>query len=360
MTFRKYTPVRMFMAAAALAYGIFCAWPVESLTSQEKLRFENEADSFLESLPDGLQDRQANAVMRAISGDYSRLLGVRNSRNKAPQISESVDTAAIMIPSAAGHLIPARLYKPKSPASAALPLLVYCHGGGWTFGSINSCAAICDAIAASGKAMVLAIDYRLAPEHPYPAALDDVADAVSFARRELVANGEPLAVGGDSSGGNLAIACALRLANKAEEQENTQAATDGLIAIYPVIKAEPTDDSSWISYNRTYGLDAPLMEAFNYAYTGNVESIVHNPEVSPGYADADMLRNLPPALIINAGRDILADQGTLFHEALLNAGARSHHETIPGAVHLFATVPGQPAAFDRTVRLIIDYMSSLR
>ena len=105
-----------------------------------------------------------------------------------------------------------RLYSPIN-CDRPLPLLIYLHGGGWTFGSINSCARFCNAIASSGKIKVLAVDYRLAPEHPYPAGLDDCCDAVEFAidnATTLGIDADKISVGGDSSGGNLSIATAIR------------------------------------------------------------------------------------------------------------------------------------------------------
>ena len=71
-----------------------------------------------------------------------------------------------------------RIYEPKDGSAGRLPVLLYLHGGGWTFGSINSCGRFCNAMAASGKMRVIALDYRLAPEHPYPAGLDDCIGAV--------------------------------------------------------------------------------------------------------------------------------------------------------------------------------------
>ncbi len=119
-----------------------------------------QADSFLRAMPDSLQYRQAMAVSRAISGDLTDLVAVRSSRDRHPAVSENVRTR---------ELSPVlRLYEPVSDDGGPLPLLIYLHGGGWTFGSINSCGRFCDAMAATGKMKVMAVEYRLAPENPYP------------------------------------------------------------------------------------------------------------------------------------------------------------------------------------------------
>ena len=115
-----------------------------------------QADGFLQALPDGLQQTQTLAVEKAIAGDNAALMAVRNSRNTRPVLSENVSVRQLSES--------LRLYEP-SGVDGKLPLLVYFHGGGWTFGSLNSCARFCDAVAAMGGVKVLAVDYRLAPEH---------------------------------------------------------------------------------------------------------------------------------------------------------------------------------------------------
>lgn len=303
--------------------------------------YEREADTFLASLPDGMQDRQTVAVSRAIAGDCSQLNSTRASRNKPTPLSAGCKAADILIPSP-GYSMPARVYTPSAPEALSLPVLVYYHGGGWTFGSINSCAALCDSLASTGSMIVVAVDYRLAPEHPYPAPLDDASAAFSYALAHAAEwGGDPakVSVGGDSSGGNLALAVAL----KAISEETAVPAS--IAAIYPVTKAYATPGGSWDGYARSYGLDASLMEAFNRAYTQGDEATSRNPLVSPGDADDAWLAKMPPTLIVSASRDILLDQGRELAGRLHAAGVDVSNPVIPGAVHLFATVAGQPSAF---------------
>ena len=162
-----------------------------------------QADGFLQALPDGLQQTQTLAVEKAIAGDNAALMAVRNSRNTRQTLSENVSVRQLSES--------LRLYEP-SGVDGRLPLLVYFHGGGWTFGSLNSCARFCDAVAAMGGVKVLAVDYRLAPEHPFPCGLHDCCDAVAYARDNAALLGidaSRISAGGDSSGGNLALAVAL-------------------------------------------------------------------------------------------------------------------------------------------------------
>ena len=122
--------------------------------------FRREADRFLSAMPDGLQEQQTQAILQAIQGDTVPLTRIRVSRNIPIPLPTNVNALQIN-PSL-------RLYTPIKKNQSPLPLLIYLHGGGWTFGSINSCARFCQTLAATGNVIVLAVDYRLAPEHPFP------------------------------------------------------------------------------------------------------------------------------------------------------------------------------------------------
>ena len=238
-----------------------------------------------------------------------------------------------------------RLYEIENDTTT-LPLLIYLHGGGWTFGSINSCSRFCDAIAASGAARVLAIDYSLAPESPFPAALNDCTAALEYAHTNaaiLKTTPALISIGGDSAGGNLAVAAALKCGCLPVRS---------LILFYPVTKAYADDSESWNKYGHGYGLDADLMAEFNKAYT--IGTSPHNPLISISSAKTENLAKLPPTLLVGAGRDILRDQGKEFADRLPGIVRRVE---FPGAVHLFITVPGQPTAFKKAVELSINCLS---
>lgn len=326
-------------------------------TEKEKIAFLNEADDFIDDMAEGLQDRQCDAVLHAMRGQTRELANIRMSRNIAVELSDNVECMD-MTGDGSARGIKMRLYKPRSSADnkSLLPLLVYFHGGGWAFGSINSCASYCDALASSGKVMVLAVDYSLAPENPFPSGLMDCVSAVEYAVSHVEEWGGStslISLGGDSSGGNLAVSTALYLQDQPQSID-----LKSLVLFYPVVKAYADKSASWKEYSRGYGLDSRLMDSFNEAYANNVSisadnnnSCVHNPLISPAEAEKTKLAKLPPVLIIGAERDILYDQGKEFASTLNQLGNDVDHITFPGAVHLFITVKGQPTAFSKAVAL---------
>ena len=299
-----------------------------------------QAEQFLKSLPNDLHPRQTDAVMKAIDGDTTDLNRVRQSRNASRQPSPSVKITEITKT--------LRMYEPTG-ASDSLPTLLYFHGGGWTFGSLNSCARFCDALAATGKAKIVAVDYRLAPEYPFPAGLHDCHDALLYIIQNAAKLGiDPsrISVGGDSSGGNLALSLAYALSGD-------NCPISSVVLFYPVTKAIADGSNSWKRYGIGYGLDAELMEAFNKAYT--LECDAKDQLVSPGFLSKKELCELPPTLLISAGHDILADQGK---ELAKKLGENVTYHIFPEAVHLFITVPGQDEAFSRAVALTADFLNN--
>lgn len=304
----------------------------------------DEADRFLHAMPDSLQARQTEAILTAIQGDGSLLSAVRQSRNATACLPDNV-TATYVSPEL-------RLYQPAG-SNRQLPLLVYFHGGGWTFGSINSCARFCGEIAATGKAMVLAVDYALAPEHPYPEGLEDCRNAIltAFSKaEEWGADPNAISVGGDSSGGNLAIASTLKTI-----EENDSCPIKSLLLFYPVVKAFADGSPSWNTYGKGFALDSRLMDAFNRAYTQ--QQSADNPFVSVALADNRLLCKLPPTLLIAAERDILCDQGKDFSRTLKSLGVDVRREEFTGSVHLFITVAGQESAFRKAVSISADFLN---
>lgn len=318
---------------------------IAGISRQKQARMLIEADSFINAMPPGLQDGQSTAIERALRGDFSFLEKVRTARNASPEFSRGVKVSDFLIPGPADS-IPARLFVPEN-AKGKLPLLLYFHGGGWTIGSINSCSRFCDALAATGKAIVLAVDYRLAPQHPYPEPLDDCRAAYSWTLANAGSLGsapELVSLGGDSSGGNLALAVA---GTKGTAEPRS------LVLFYPVTKAFADGSDSWDTYGSGYGLDSRLMDSFNRAYTSGLSREERNiPAISPALG----IGKLPPVLFVAAGRDILFDQGKEFCKDLRQHGTRVSREEFLGAVHLFITVPGQPAAFAEAVYLTAKFL----
>ena len=306
-----------------------------AVSPAENDSMRKEADAFIKAMPADLQLRQTRAIRKAIDGDCADLQNVRNARNSEITYSPGVSVRMITPQ--------LRLYEPTG-CCENLPLLIYLHGGGWTFGSLNSCARFCDAVAASGKVKVLAVDYALAPEHPFPEGLNDCINAVKYAANHCSGLGidpQQISIGGDSSGGNLAIATALSVGEDIDISR--------LILFYPVTKAYSDESRSWKKYGIGYGLDADIMCAFNDAYTRPDNP--HNQLIS--VAENANLQSLPRILLVAAGRDILCDQGKEFASALSDKVTRIE---FPDAVHLFITVPGQQCAFHKAVEIALNFI----
>lgn len=325
------------ISIAVFASGAKAEKDVATVAEQCIMRVQ--ADDFLRNMPADLQQKQTSAILKAIDGDCTALTAVRNARNVQPRLSDNVDTRMIT-----DNM---RIYEPKDSRDTSLPVLLYLHGGGWTFGSINSCGRFCNTIAACAAIRVIALDYRLAPEHPYPAGLNDCIDAVEYIIRhcdELRIDISRITLGGDSSGGNLALATAL--------SEQCRGKIESLLLFYPVTKAFDDGSLSWRKYGKGYGLDAEIMDAFNRAYTFNADA--RSEAISVGLCSDEALQALPRTLLVAAERDILCDQGKELAERMGKKATRIEYE---GTVHLFITVPGQDAAFGKGVRDAVSFIT---
>lgn len=297
-----------------------------------------EATAFLEQLPANLQERQATAIRQALAGQPDALRAERSARLRAAHPTPSDATLAVRDERLAGGLR-LRFYEPTGATPSTTVL--YLHGGGWVLGSVDSCDAFCAALARQAHVRVVSVDYRLAPEHPFPAAREDALAAVAHLRARHTG---ALILAGDSAGGNLALTAA------------DACRPDGLLLFYPVVDATMDNRPSWQRYGKGYGLDANLMEAFNDAYAPAPLRRA-SPHLSPLRA-LDALPRLPPTLLIAAECDILADQGKAFVETLQAKGHPIRRTVIPGSVHLFITVPGQPKARAKALKASTHFLRS--
>ena len=236
----------------------------------------------------------------------------------------------VEIPGPAGT-IPARLYVPTPPADGPLPLLVYFHGGGWVIGDLETHDAPCRFLAANCGAQVLAVDYRLAPEHPFPAAVEDAFAAYAWATGYP---GDPpvavdrVAVGGDSAGANLAAAVCLRA------RDGTVPPPAMQLLIYPVTECSRELPSRHL-FREGFLLTRRDMDYFEDRYlpAGTDRG---DPRVS--VLQADDLSGLPPAYVATAGFDPLRDEGEAYAERLREAGVQVALRRHPGLVHTFANL----------------------
>lgn len=229
----------------------------------------------------------------------------------------------ILIPGQAGG-IPARVY---SPVPDAPGVVVYYHGGGWVVGSVDSWDASCRALAVASGCDLVSVDYRLAPEHVFPAAVDDAYDALAWAAGSL-ADGRPLVVAGDSAGGNLAAVAALRARDSGGPPLVLQ------VLVYPVTDSD-MNRASYHDYDGTEFIVNRRDMAWYWDHYAPDPSARANPYASPLRA-AD-LSGLPPAYFVTAEHDPLRDEGFAYADRLRAAGVPVEHRHYGSQIHGFFT-----------------------
>jgi acetyl esterase/lipase len=240
----------------------------------------------------------------------------------AEPVAEVVDRA---LPGPAGEMA-ARFYRPDAPQPC--PALVYFHGGGWVLGSLNAVDAVCRRLANAARCAVVSVDYRLAPEHPFPAGLEDCYAATRWVAEcggEHGLDGNRLAVGGASSGGNLAAAVALLARRRGGPPLLFQ------LLVYPPLDHRAADRAQRMR------LDRPFFSAEDLAwcwrkYLADDEDGA-NPLASP--LRAVDLRGLPPALLITAELDPLCDESELYAARLREANVPAQVARFDGVAHGF-------------------------
>ena len=248
-------------------------------------------------------------------------------KQEVPQVAEVRD---VSVPSKAGA-VPTRLYRGATAAGTAQPLLVFFHGGGWVFGDIETHDNLCRALANSAVCTVISVDYRLAPEHKFPAAVDDCFAVVTWAHANASTLGiDParIAVGGDSAGGNLAAVVAMLAQQVGSPRISLQA------LFYPVTDLA-MDTVSYAQQGKDYNLTEAAMRWFRDLYLSS-EADIADWRVSP--LRARDLAKLPPAYIAIAGCDPLHDDGVAFAKALERAGVSDTLKDYPGQMHGFASM----------------------
>lgn len=234
--------------------------------------------------------------------------------------------------------IPVRLYRCLGAAPGErLPVLVYFHGGGWTIGDLDTHDVPCREFANLARCAVVSVDYRLAPEHKFPAAFDDAVAATHWVCAEGARLGldvDRLAVGGDSAGGNLAAAVAIQF-------RDTWAPRIAMQTLFYPATDMAADTPSHAAFADGYLLtrDAILWFKGNYLRGPEDEA---DWRASP--LRAEDLSNLPPAYVITAGFDPLRDEGRAYAERLRAAGVKTVYECFEGQIHGFITMGGAIAA----------------
>jgi acetyl esterase len=257
-------------------------------------------------------------------------IGYRNARfalsPDAPPIAEVRDLAA---PGRNGS-IPLRLYRDGASAAPRTGF-VYLHGGGWVIGDLDTHDVVCRQLAQRTGAVVIAVDYRMGPEHKFPAAVEDAIDATAFIAAkaaELGIDPHRLAVGGDSAGGNLAAVVAI----DARDNHGPVIALQALI--YPSVALAMTTQSHE-DFAEGYGLTRATMLYFRNHYLRS-EADKQDWRASPMRATHHAA--LPPTLIITAGFDPLRDEGEDYGRMLIAAGVPVTVKRFPGQIHGFITM----------------------
>ena len=250
--------------------------------------------------------------------------------NPDPPELKSVEPLTIPAPQGS---IPARRYVPKTlrQTNGLARCLIFFHGGGWVIGDLDTHDVVCRKLAEEGQLIVISVDYRLAPEHKFPAAVDDALAATAWIAakaRELSIDAARLLVGGDSAGGNLAAVAAI------SARDGNGPAISGQVLIYPATDfamSQPSHREPETSILLTH----TVIRWFRDHYLRS-EADGQDWRASP--ARAKTLSGLPPAFVVTAGADPLRDEGEEYANRLKEAGVAVTFRTFPGQFHGFFTM----------------------
>lgn len=243
-----------------------------------------------------------------------------------------------------GVKLAARLYRPS--LEDGLPVVVFFHGGGWVTGTLDSHDLLCRLIARESGCAVLSVDYRLAPEYPFPTPLEDSYASVQWVAENaagLGLDGSRLAVAGDSAGGNLAAAVAVLARERGGAKISHQ------LLLYPVADAD-FSNGSYTQHGQGYFLSKDMMAWFWRHYVGAEALVSGNIPPLAALCRTDNLENLPPATIVTAEFDPLRDEGEMYARRLADAGVAVEQTRITGVIHGFASMLGVADIAEKTVR----------
>ena len=301
-------------------------------------RFLDEQAVAAGALPTATTDDERVRTARGL------MMRALESRESIAGLPNGVETHDVEIAAGLG----ARVYLPKGGEAMPRPVMVYTHGGGWVVGSVATVDPFCRLLCEAAAVMIVSVEYRLAPEHSYPAALEDTLAAFDWAvehAEEFGGDVSRLALGGDSAGANLAAVTANRLF--ADGPAKAQALR-ALLLLYPVTDHPGADHGSYAENASGYGLEANLMRWFWDLYA---------PGVSPDDTNVSPLRlcevpALPPTLVTTAHYDVLRDEGIAYAEKLTAAGVEVTHLHAPDMGHNFPVTPSQVARFPQGVETL--------
>ena len=311
-----------------------------------KLRALNHSKQHKKELPGGILDPQVELMINlmqlqgeAASRSKQTVAQIRADQMMAMVFYRKFSEPVAKVPNVWNSSIPGpacdipiRFYMPEG--DGPFPIFVFYHGGGWVLGNLNLADNFARTISYYGNVSVISVDYRLAPEHKFPAGLEDCYAAYKWASNpknasQIRGNIEQLIIGGGSAGANLAAAVAL----KAKQENDTKIAQQ--VLIYPVTNLNNLETASYQTYGDFPTLTKDDMDWFIQQYI-NEESDKLNPFISPALASD--LSGLPPALIVTAEFDVLADEGRNYAQKLEEAGVDVKLIEAKGLPHGFVSL----------------------
>jgi acetyl esterase len=271
------------------------------------------------------------------------------------QLAKGVRSQDVHI-AVAGGQIGARVYTPES-AAGPLPVILFFHGGGWVGGNVRTHDPLCRDLCVRSRHLVVSVDYRLAPEHPFPTAPQDCLSALDWLKAKgdsLGADLERLIVAGDSAGGNLAAIIAI------QARERHPGLIKGQVLIYPVTDHYLADTASAREYADAPGLNRKTLAWLWALYLrGSVlekATPVEHELLTP--LRVKNLRELPPALVLLAECDPLRDEGLAYAEQLRQQGVAVQHSVYPGLRHGFFGVEGRTPGHEAAMAEITSWLAA--
>ncbi len=282
--------------------------------------------------------------LTSLAPDEARAASAKGLAALSGPPEPGVRAEALSIDGPGGAPLHLRAYRPADQDGGA-PLIVFAHFGGGVIGDLETCHAFCGILARIARTAVISVDYRLAPEHRFPAGLDDVLAAFRWSRDNAARFGAlpgTAAIGGDSMGGNFAAVVAQEMKRTGQAQPALQ------LLIYPAVDVA-SETASMTTYADAYPLSAPIMDWFMGHYMGP-DADPADPRLSPDKT-AD-LSGLAPAVVATAGFDPLVDQGEAYAKRLVAAGVPTTYRCYDGLAHGFTAFTGAVPAADVACREI--------